>query len=78
MLQIRINYANSNSIFIINQYGKVKQLFVPIRVKCILSQELIRENSLVYVEQVEAHHIYRIVYRIFDTWYPYNCFRIQF
>ena len=66
MPPIQINYANSNSLLVINHHGIMKQLFVPIKVRCVLPIGILRENSVLYVEQVEAHPQYRIIYRVFD------------
>lgn len=73
---MRINYVGNSSLLIINQHGKIKQLFVPIRVKCVITIGNIYENSMLYVEQVEAHQQHRIIYRVFDKWYPYYFFTI--
>lgn len=76
MQQIQINYADDKSLFIVNQHGKIKQLFVPIRAKCIASTGAIYVNSYVYIEQVNVHLEFRIVYMVFGKWHPYFCFTV--
>ena len=72
----KISYIDHNSIMVINPTGKIKQLFVPFKVKCIYPVGRISTGSTVFVEQVDSHDKYKILYRIFQEWYPFSCFKI--
>ena len=76
-LPMQIKFYNPYSLLIVNRKGKLRQLFVPILVKCSYSYDILKKDSLVYVEQVVANEQYRILYRVFDQWYPYYFFNIN-
>lgn len=71
-----IKYQNPHSLLIIDHAGKLRQLFVPIRVKCHVASGSLNENSDLIVEQVAQHKLHRIQYLILGKWYPYNAFII--
>lgn len=73
----KISYIDHNSIMVINPSGKMKQLFVPFKVQCIYPGGRIEHGSKVFVEQVASHEKYKILYRIFQECYPFNCFSIS-
>jgi hypothetical protein len=72
-----INYIDHSSILVINSTGKMRQLYVPFRVQCIVDVSKIPQNTWVYVEEVMPHEKHIIIYRILDLWVPYNCFKIS-
>jgi hypothetical protein len=69
-------YYNNNCLFLVNKAGKLRKLYVPFQVKCILPTGKLTQGTNVYVEQVGAHRELLIIYRIFEEWYPYYCFVI--
>jgi hypothetical protein len=71
-----INYVNHTSILVLNYTGKIRQLFVPFKVQCIVPIADLKENSWVYVDEVMPHKDYLIIYRIMSIWYSYDCFKI--
>jgi hypothetical protein len=73
----QIKFYNPFSLLVVNRKGKLRQLFVPILVKCSHPCGTIQKDSMVYVEQVTANTQYRILYRVFDKWYPYYFFVIE-
>lgn len=70
----QINYINHNSIMVITHSGRIRQLFTPFRVQCILPVGSIKPLTWVYVEQVLPHRQELIIYPVFDQWYPNHCF----
>lgn len=73
----KIKYCDDKSLYLINKSGKLRQLFVPFKVQCITPVGNIKPESWVYVEQVTKHNQFRILYKVFDDWIPYNFFRIM-
>ena len=73
----KIRYCDDKSIFLINKSGKLRQLFVPFKVQCIKPAGNIKPETWVYVEQVAQHHKFLILYKVFDDWMPFSCFRIM-
>lgn len=71
-----IKYRDSKSLLLLNQCGKLKQLYVPFKVKCISQVEKISPGTWVYVNQVSEHPDHLILYKVFNTWVPYNYFQI--
>lgn len=74
--QPKIKYSDDKSIYLINKTGNLRQLFVPFKVQCLIPIGNIKSESWVYVEQVAEHHQFLILYKVFDDWIPYSCFRI--
>jgi hypothetical protein len=72
----QVFYHDPRTLMVIQPSRKIKQLFVPIKVQCMTPVEKIPVNSWVYVVEIQHHLKYRIIYRVFDLWYPYWCFRI--
>lgn len=72
----QINYVNNNSILIINQKGKIRQLFVPFKVQLICDTSILKKDTWVLVEEVQPHHQYKMLYRVTKHWWPYDLFKI--
>lgn len=72
----QIKQKSGNYILVINHTGKLCQLFIPFRAKCIMSVGYLKSLTFVSVEQVVPHSDYLIIYRVVDKWYPYYCFII--
>ena len=72
-----INYVDYKSILVINAKGKIRQLFVPFRVYVVLPTEALKKGSSTYVEEVQEHKVYLLIYRIGNTWLPYYLFQIN-
>ena len=72
----QVIYDNPGSLIVINSSGKMKQLYVPIRVVNILPLEHIPLYTRMYIEEIRIHPQHLLVYRILNVWYPYWCFRL--
>ena len=64
MNPLHINYVDHRSILVINSKGKIRQLYVPFKVKVLLSTEYLKEGSNTYVEEVQTHVVYLLIYRV--------------
>ncbi|HRF24879.1 MAG TPA: hypothetical protein PLR98_11970 [Chitinophagaceae bacterium] len=64
------------SLIVINEDGKLKQLFVPIKVQVVLEDKILSKDSWVLVYEVQPHIQHRLLFRIGCLWYPYHFFRI--
>lgn len=58
------------TLFIINEKGKLKQLYTPFRVLCVIAVEGILSNTQVYVDEVRWNDDGKLLYVIFQK--PYN------
>ena len=72
----KINFINANSLLIISSDGKLKQLFVPFKVKVISPTNILLIGSWVLVEEVKTHSLHKLLYKVTDHWWPYNIFLI--
>lgn len=73
----KINYVSHNSIMVINNHGKIRQLFVPFQAKVIHATPILLKDTLVMVEEVQQHEKYLILYRVARNWWPYYIFRLS-
>lgn len=73
---MKIKFYDEKSILIINENGVLRKLYTPFKVLCVLPAGNIKADTWVYVEQVAPHSEFLIIYRIFNEWFPYNCFLI--
>lgn len=64
------------SLIVINQDGKLRQLFVPIKVQVILEDKFLPKNNWVFIYEIQPHFQHRLLFRIGDLWYPYHYFTI--
>jgi len=74
----QIQYLDPGKLLVIESTGKIKQLYVPIRMctsKALNTQ--IPQLTFVYIEEIQTHHQYRLVYKVFGRWYPYWAFNIK-
>ena len=72
-----VKYQDPKSILVIGQHGKLRQLYVPFRVRCIQPLERVPLDALVYVELVMMHPKYVLLYWANQQAYPYHHFRIE-
>jgi hypothetical protein len=72
-----INYVSNNSIMVINNYGSMRQLFVPFKAKVILPTASLVKDAYVVVEEVQQHDKYLLLYRIANKWWPYYVFKLS-
>ena len=77
MNPLHINYVYHRSILVINSRGKIRQLYVPFKVKVLLPTEYLKEGSNTYVEEVQTHAVYLLIYRVGNSWLPYYLFEIN-
>jgi hypothetical protein len=66
-----VYYQDPRSLLVLTSNGKLKQLYVPIRVQNVSPLGNIPANTRMFVDEIQSHKKYRIIYRIMDTWYPY-------
>lgn len=72
-----INFIDYNSILVVNPSGQMKQLFTPFKVQVLNQTTLLTINTWVIVDEIRQHQQYRLLYRIGNTWWPYNAFRLS-
>jgi signal peptidase I len=73
----KINYVNNNSIMVINNYGSIRQLFVPFKVKVIHATAILVKDAWVVVDEVQQSDKYLLLYRIGRNWWPYYVFKLS-
>jgi hypothetical protein len=73
----KINYISNNSIMVVNNYGCIRQLFVPFRVQVIHATDSLVKDAYVVVEEVQQHDKYLLLYRIANKWWPYYVFKLS-
>ena len=73
----KINYINNNSIMVINNYGYIRQLFVPFKVQVLQATSKLVKDAYVVVEEVQQHDKYLLLYRIANKWWPYYVFKLS-
>jgi hypothetical protein len=71
-----LKVTDPKSLLVITQGGKLRKLFVPIAVKTMLAVGPLEAGATVYVEEVAEHKKYKIIYRIFNSWYPHSYFKL--
>lgn len=69
-----ITYMDNRSLLVINDKGKMKQLFAPFRVQVIQPYHSLLRYTMVYVEEIKFSRKYILLYRILDQWIPYYHF----
>lgn len=72
-----IKYQDPKSVLVVNDKGKIRQVFTPFKVQCMEAIEHIPLSSIVYVEAVFMHKQYVLLYFINQRLFPYHHFRIQ-
>ena len=72
----QVHYAANNSLLVVNQHGKLRRMYVPITVRTLVDVGALKMGAHVYVEEVAAHSTHKILYRVFNVWYPYNYFKL--
>ncbi len=73
----KINYVSNNSIMVINNYGSIRQLFVPFKVQVIHATAILVKDAWVVVDEVEQSDKYLLLYRIGTNWWPYYVFKLS-
>lgn len=73
----KINYVSNNCIMVINNYGYIRQLFVPFKVQVIHATAILVKNAWVVVEEVQQSDKYLLLYRIGRYWWPYYVFKLS-
>ena len=72
----QIKIIDNNSLMVINKKGIIRQLYVPIKVQVLYDTKILKKNSIVFVDEIQAHQQYKILYRITDNWWSYHLFSI--
>ena len=70
-------FVNNNTLIVINQKGKMRQLFTPFNVQVLQDTEHFKENSWVVVEEIRQHPQHILLYRVINQWWPYYIFKID-
>lgn len=73
----KINYVTNNSIMVINNYGSIRQLFVPFKVQVKHATASLVKDAYVIVEEVQQNDKYLLLYRIANKWWPYYVFNLS-
>lgn len=73
----KINYVSNNSIMVINNYGSIRQLFVPFKVQVIHATAILVKDAWVVVDEVQQSDKYLLLYRIGRNWWPYYVFKLS-
>ena len=71
-----LRYYNPNALLIINQNGKLRVLYTPFRVLCIVAIGRIPLNTSVYVEKVLSNSFDELQYVIYNDEYSYRHFKV--
>jgi hypothetical protein len=69
-------YFDPYSLLVINQDGRLRQLFVPIRMQVILGDLVLAPYQWVTVEEIQPHFQHKLIFRIGQQWFPHSIFRI--
>lgn len=77
MDQPLINYVDYQSILVVNPTGQMRQLFTPFKVQVIEETSLLKRGTWVWVEEINPHPEFKLIYRIGYHWWPYYCFRLS-
>jgi hypothetical protein len=73
-----LKYLDPKILLIVKKNGCLMQLYVPIKAISVHPfNKKIPINTTTYIEEIRPHEKHKIIYRIFDTWYPYWGFRIS-
>ena len=62
---------------VINTLGQIRQLFIPFKAEVLITTGNLKKGSTVFVENVQLHHQYKLIYRVGNNWYPYNIFNLK-
>ena len=73
----KFTFVNNNTLIVINQKGKMRQLFTPFNVQVLQDTEHFKENSWVVVEEIIQHPQHILIYRVINQWWPYYIFKID-
>ena len=73
----KFTFVNNNTLIIINQKGKMRQLFTPFNVQVLQDTVNFKENSWVVVEEIIQHPQHLLLYRVINNWWPYYIFKID-
>jgi hypothetical protein len=68
---------DGKSLLLVNDKSVLKQIFTPIKLRCIVEQEYIPVGAYVYADAVLLHPKYRLLYFVNQRAYPYSSFAIQ-
>lgn len=73
-----ILFLDPGRLLVIQANGKIKELYVPIRVTVLKApNNNIPSFTVVYIEEIRSHPEYKLIFRIFTVWYPFWVFDIK-
>jgi hypothetical protein len=73
----KFTFVNNNTLIVINQKGKMRQLFTPFHVQVLQDTAHFKENSWVVVEEIRQHPQHILLYRVINHWWPYFIFKLD-
>jgi hypothetical protein len=73
---LHLQYYNSHTLLLINQQGKIRMLYTPFRVICVIPTERIAQGLRVYVDEVVSNKQDELLYVIFNAPYSYKYFKL--
>lgn len=74
---VHIRYVDPFRILVINQHGKLRQIYAPFRVQCIHPSGKVPQNAWVFVDGVWDDGKGRLYYLVAGTLYPHSNFKLQ-
>ena len=77
MKYVQIDFVDNTSILVVNNKGKMKQLFVPFKVQVAREIDGFKVSQSMYVDEVKNDHQFRLLYRVDTRWFPYDFFFIK-
>jgi len=73
---IHLQHCDPFSILIINKSGRLRRLYTPFKVLCLLDIGSIKANMGVYIEEVATNDKDELVYLVAGIAYNHHYFRI--
>jgi len=73
-----VRFQDPKSLLIVNERGQMRQLFVPIRARCIVAVNQIPAGSWVFIDAIFLHRKFLILYWVNNSQLlPYHHFTFQ-
>jgi hypothetical protein len=73
-----VKYQDPKSLFIVNETGQMRQLFVPIKARCIEAVDHIPFGSWIYIDAIFLHRKFLLLYWVNNSrLLPYYHFTIK-
>ncbi len=76
-MKAQIIHFDPYSLLVINASGKLKQLFVPIKMQVLSDNTWLKKDNWVMVDEIQPHLQHLLIFRIDSQWFPYHIFRLS-